>query len=118
MWDIMGGKLLFTRIQRRGTAVQKELLRQLIGNKLDEWAGRPGSFIAPHILDVMLSELSLILQYGPSTSRIRFLPRFLAHGIACAIPDPSPRSGAAEAEAEYFMGENGIENFQEFYKFS
>ena len=33
MWDLMGDKLLFMRIQRRGTAEQNKILRQLVGNK-------------------------------------------------------------------------------------
>ena len=64
MWDIMGGKLLFTRIQRRVTGRQKEILRQIIGNKLNEWADRPGLSIPSYNLLMLCHlELSHTFQY-------------------------------------------------------
>lgn len=45
----MGGMLRFTRVDRQGTAEQKEILTGLVGYQLNEWAGRPGLLIGPHI---------------------------------------------------------------------
>ena len=45
MRQTMGGMLRFTRVDRQGTAEQKETLREIVGNKLNEWVGRPGLFI-------------------------------------------------------------------------
>ena len=62
MRQTTGGMLCFTRLDRQGTVEQKEILREIVFNKLIEWAGRPGLFIGPHT-PMILSELSLTFQY-------------------------------------------------------
>ena len=57
MRQTMSGMLRFTRLDRQGTAEQKDILRAIIRFKLNEWANRPGLFIAPYIL-VILCDLS------------------------------------------------------------
>lgn len=52
-----GGMLRFTRVDRRGTAEQRETLREIIGSQLSEWVARPGLFIGSHI-PVILCYLS------------------------------------------------------------
>ena len=45
MQQTMGGMLRFTRVDRQGTAEQKETLREIVGNKLNDWVDQPGLFI-------------------------------------------------------------------------
>lgn len=49
MTRAVGGMLQFTRLEREGTAQQKETLRMIVSDKLTHWARRPGLFIGPHI---------------------------------------------------------------------